>query len=220
MENNRLGAHYQRYTTTNFNTVEQPMYSNNNYQTVYTPSSNEQLSIAGERDIQYETCEYYLSVNSKDRDVVTYPSSNRFVINFQHEFKNILNIELIQGIIPDKNSVTSEPYLLLKIDELDDVMISNDRNISDAFAILQLAPPISTGNFIHIDKRIHENVVKIFKTPKSTLNKMTISITDLSGNLFSFGGDNTVDKAFQSIFVFKIVCLEKRRDALNHRNVF
>jgi hypothetical protein len=49
---------------------------------------------------------------------------------------------------------------------------------------------------------------------------MSISVTDLDGNIFSFGGDNTTNKANQCFFVFKIVTLDTDRSSLNQRNVY
>lgn len=216
--NGRLGAHYQRYEQAKYDEYNQPQYQQNDYNAVYTNA--QQFSTHQEPDIEYEQVDHYLTVSSKNRDSTQYPSVSDYVVNFQHDFKNIHSIELIQAIIPDKNDVIDEPYLLLKIEELEDVMVSLDRHISDAFAILQVCPPTSSGGFIQIDKRIHENVVKCFKTPKSTLSRMTIKISDCDGNIFDFGGSGSISKEFQNTFVFKIVCLEKKRSSLGHRNVF
>lgn len=218
----RIGAHYQRYgnsqQNSTFDEYNQTQYQHNDYNSVY--SNPQQFSTQQEPDIEYEKVDHYLTVSSKDRDTSQSPSESNYMVNFQQEFKNIHSIELIQAIIPDKNDVTSEPYLLLQVEELENIMVSNDRNVSDAFAILQLCRPTTTGAFINIDKRIHENVVKYFKTPKSTLSRMTIKITDCDGTLFDFGGVNSLTKDYQNTFIFKIVCLEKQRSSLSHRNVF
>jgi hypothetical protein len=214
----RLGAHYQRYSQPIYNEYNQTQYQQNDYNSAYTVP--QQLSTQQEPNIEYENVDYYLTVSSKDRDTTQHPSESNYVINFQQEFKNIHSVELIQAIVPDKNDVTNEPYLLLQIEELENFMISVDRNVSDAFAILQLCRPTTPGTFIQIDKRIHENVVKYFKTPKSTLARMSIKVTDCDGGLFDFGGTSSSNKEFQNTFVFKIVCLEKKRSTLAHRNVF
>jgi hypothetical protein len=218
----RLGAHYTRYSGNPFAEWNTTEFEHQSYTNAHSADANNKLSIAQEPDILYEKQVHYLAISSKDRDVVAYPDVNHYVIHLPREFKNIHSIELVQAIIPDQQSVTDEPYLLLKIAEIEDVMASNDRGISDAFAILQLAPPTTTGGFIQIDKRIHENVVKFFHTPKSSLSKMTITITDESSIPFDFGADgpNPPMKNLQNTFVFKITCLEKKRDQIQHRNVF
>jgi hypothetical protein len=100
-------------------------------------------------------------------------------------------------------------------------MVSNNKPIADAFAILHMAPPISPGNFINVDKKTFEHAVLNFKTPKASLSKLTISITDSDGNLFNFGDDSGgPHKALQNMFIIKVVTLEKDRNSLNTRNVF
>lgn len=214
-------AHYNRYTQQTYSEYNKPFYERNDYNNAYNPEFNKQLSRSAEPDIEYEETYHYLAVSSRDRDASVYPNVNNYVVNFQKEFKNISSIELVQAIIPDKNSVTEEPYILLKISELEDVMFSNDRNISDAFAILQPASPVTTDGFIQIDRRIHENTVKYYKTPKANLSKMTITLTNYAGVPFDFGTDVTPpQKELQNTFIFKIVCLDKRRGELGQRNVF
>lgn len=217
--NGRLGEHYKRYEQ---NWVPNQTFVGNDYNTAYSEDNNRSLSVQREPDVKYEETIHYLVVSSNDRNVVDYPNVNNYVINLQDEIKNITSIQLIQAIIPDKNDVTQEPFLLLKIQEMEDVMISNNRNISDAFAILQMASPVSSGHFIEIDTKIHENCVKYYKTPKSSLSRLSISITDSSGNLFDFGADSPSppNKSVQNLFVFKLKTLETKRDSLNQRGVF
>jgi len=220
----RLGERYQRYSkfpSSNFAESNSEELQMNMYKTRET-DSHFSLSTQQEANIEYEKNISFVTISSRDRNVELYPNVSRYVIHFPTEIKNVESVELIQAIIPDKNNVTQEPYLLLKVDEMEDVMISNDRNVSDAFAILQLTNPVTAGCFIQMDRKIHENVIKYYKTPKASLSKMTISITDYNGNLFNFGTDNVSPpaKALQNTFVFKIESLEKKRAVMNHRNVF
>jgi len=219
---NRLGEHYNRYSENVFSESNQNQFNSQNYDLVYKNESNTQYSVSQEPDLQYEKKVHYLTISSKDRNITAYPNVNQYSIKFPNEFKNIHSIELIQAIIPDQNNVQDEPYLLLQIDEIQDVMVSNDKNISNSFAILQLAPPTRSGTFIQIDRRIHEYTVKYYDTPKAYLSKMTITILDSEGNPFDFGTDtpSPPNKTFQNTFIFKIVTLEKQRRVLNHRNVY
>lgn len=219
-EFNRLGEHYNRYTRPAIDESNKFNYNSNDFKTVFSGNSNEQLSISQEPDIKYRTRDNYLTVSSADRDITTYPSSSSFVINLDKEYKNISSVELIQAIVPDQNSVTAEPYLLLKVKELDNTMDSNNKQIYDSFAILQVCSPTVPGSFLQIDKRIFENVTLNYRTPKANLSKLTISITDSLGNIFDFGGSGTATKAYQSLFVFKITTLDTERNLLNSRNVY
>jgi hypothetical protein len=218
----RLGEHYNRYSKPTFSEYNNNQYNQQNYNQVYSNESNAQYSISQEPDIEYEEHVHYVSISSKDRDIVAYPNVNHYAVQFPNEFKNIHSIELIQGIIPDQNNVQNEPYLLLKIDEIQDVMVSNDKDIANSFAILQLATPTKANTFIQIDRRIHEYTVKYYQTPKAYLSKMTVTILGSDGIPFDFGTDtpSPPNKMYQNTFIFKIVTLEKKRRQLNHRNVY
>jgi len=220
--NDPLGEPYQRYVRTSFSELNSGDFQQNTYDKVYSSDSNQQFSTQVEPNIEYESTSYYLTISSRDRDTALYPEVNAYTITLPTEFRNIQSVELIQGIVPDQNNVSSEPYILLKIAEIEDVMISNDRNISDAFAMLQPTMPTTTAGFIQIDKRIHENTVKCYKVPKASIARFTVSITDCNGTLFDFGADNPSAplKSLQNTFVFKIVCMDKKRTQLNHRNVY
>lgn len=178
-----------------------------------------QHSINQEPNITYQEVVKYITISSLERDTAVFPNPGNFNITLAQELKNIISIELIQAIIPNVNSVTNEPYLLLKIDELEDVMISNNRSISDSFALIQMAQPV--GGFIHTDKRTYENTTKTFLTPKANLSKFTIKFTDLFGNVFDFKGASAVgDKSIQTTLVFKVIILEKQREVLKFRSVY
>lgn len=195
----------------NFNSFEQQMYN-----TVLQNSQNLSLN----EKIEYEDETHFLVISSADRDLTMHPSSNRFTLELTEDYKNIFSVELIQAIIPDRNQVTQEPYLLLKIDELERTMKSNNKHISNAFAILQPAKPTVADHFIQLDKRIAENVILYYKTPKASLSKLTVTVTDFLGQPFDFGGDNTLDKEHQITFVLKIVCRIKSRGDIGTRSVF
>lgn len=216
-----MSNRYSRQFTNDWNTND---WNTNNYNDVYSDSYNTKHSLLNESNVEYEENTHYVSVSSKDRDRSIYPSVSDYIIDLPNEFKNIYSVELIQAIIPAKNNADEEPYLLLNIGEISDVVLSNDKNISDSFAILQPNSPIKDGGFMQIDKRIHENTVKYYKTPKANLSRMTIKILDSLGDVFNFGTDtvhpNVFDKTLQNTFIFKIITLEKRRKELNHRNVF
>jgi hypothetical protein len=212
---------YNRYQRQDVSGYNKTQFDQNSFDNAYNAKFNEQLSVSEEPDIVYEKVNNYLSISSRERDTTDYPNPNHYTVFLKDTYKNIYSIELLQAIIPAKNSVEAEPYLLLKIDELEDVMSGNDRHMSDAFAILQMAPPTTPGGFIQIDKRIHENTVKYFKVPKASLGRLSVTITDCDGIPFDFGADNATPlRSLQNTFVFKIITLEKTRKTLNHRNLY
>jgi hypothetical protein len=217
---NRLGSNYDRYNPNQLQEFNNQNFGRNNVQNVFEST---QFSVSQEPNMQYSQREYFLKVSSADRNVSIYPSSSNFVLDLPKEYKNVSSVELIQAIIPDKNNVTSEPYLLLTIDEFDKhPMDALDKPTSDAFALLLLTnPPLTPGSFISIDTKVHENTVLEYPTtPKAKLSKMTIKVTDSTGTVFDFGGSGTTSKATQVTFIFKITQSERSTDMLNTRNVY
>jgi hypothetical protein len=180
------------------------------------------LSVLQEPDVEYEYTTHYVSVESKSRDLTAYPQPNHYRIIFGDSYRNVKSIELIAATIPDKNSVLSEPYIVLKIDEFENIE-SSDTNLDNAFTILQLNSPNSSGSFINLDMYICSGTVKIFKTPLARLDRMTVSLRDYDNSVFDFGDDTAAsppNKQFQNMLLFKIVTQERKRDPLQHRNVF
>lgn len=219
---NRLGQHYDRYN----NTVRYVEFNNNQFDKndLVKNFSNDktQLSVTNEPNIDYSTRDEYIVISSVDRDRTNYPNPNHYTVTLPSELRNIKSIEIINGVIPDKNSVLQEPYLLLKIDELENTMISPNKPISDSFAILHLQAAFKSGYFLNVDKKTFEHVVLNYITPKAGLSKLTITITDSLGVPFDFGSDDglTPDKSLQNMFVLKIVYLVKNRDSINQRNLY
>jgi hypothetical protein len=216
---NRLGQHYNRYDKHSYD--EYNKHTMDNLKINTNNKNATPLSLVNESDITYTERTDFIVVASQDRDITNYPNPSHYVVKLPHDFRNVSRIEIVNGVIPDQNNVIREPYLLLKIEELENVMVSNNQPIGSAFAMLHMAPPIAPGYFINVNKTTFEHVVLNFKTPKASLSKLTISITDYNGDLFDFGDDSGgPNKALQNMFVLKIVTLEKSRDSLNVRNVF
>jgi hypothetical protein len=215
-----LGQHYNRYQRIDTEEYNKNQYTSNDFKSVFSNDFNQQLSVHQEPDIKYEQRENYLIVSSADRDTNIYPSSSSFVIQLQKEYKNITSVELIQAIVPDKNNVTLEPYLLLKINEFENTMESNNTQIYNSFAILQVCQPTVVNSFLQIDKRIFENVTLNYRTPRASLSKITLQITDPEGTIFDFGGFGTTTKANQCLFVFKITTSDSNRTLINNRNLY
>lgn len=216
----RMDAPYNRYNRQTVNEENKYNMNGNDYNSVYDPSYNKQWSVSQESSVMYELREDYLIINSGSRDNIKYPNSCQFVLELNEHVKNICQIELIQAVIPDKGEVQKQPYLLLKIDELENVMLSNDKYISESFAMIQIAQPVLAGYFIHCDKRINEYVKLHYRTPKASLNKMTVSLTDPLGTVFDFGASGSLDPRFQCQFIIKVTSKESNRSKINQINVY
>lgn len=218
-----IGEHYKRYDDNPWYTSNYDSFSQNDRSQVYKKENNQQRSLELEPSIKYDLYEYYIVVRSEDRDITNYPNPQSYRINLETSIKNIHSVELIEGYVPDQNSVVQEPYLLLDIPELrDHPMECVSKSVSNSFSILQMSPPVTPGYFIWFDKRTHENTIKYYRNPKARLDYLTINLRDHNGDLFNFGDDTLgtpPNKSLQNMFVFKIVVKEKSHDVLNYRSV-
>ena len=147
----------------------------------------------------------------RKKQIIRYPHTERSY--FQKEYSK-------KAIVPDKNDVTAEPYLLLKVNEFENTMESNNKQIYNSFAILQVCQPTVPNSFLQIDKRIFENVTLNYRTPRASLSKITIQITNSEGSIFDFGGSGATTKATQCLFVFKITTSDSNRTLINNRNLY
>jgi hypothetical protein len=168
--------------------------------------------------IDYIETVSYLHINSSDRNVTAYPSVNSYNIDTEERFKNIKSIELIGCSIANQNTVTNNPYLILKIDGLNHLNFSN-LNIASAFAILYIQN--TSGAHVQSELGCNQRSILYFKNPLASLSKINLQILKPDGTLFSFGespGDISV--AYSNSFMLKITTLEKSRKDLNNRSVF
>lgn len=146
---------------------------------------------------KYETRPIIVAINSKDRNVNVFPDPNYYQVTFP-EVRNVVAIELIAGVIPDVNSVSEEPYLVMQVDEFRHrSLIATDTTIENAFAVLQLTPPVVTGKFINIDMAISQHLVHQVVAPIPALSKMTVRLFKQDGQLMDFDAAN-------HMFVFRL----------------
>ena len=178
--------------------------SRNDYNKVF--SSN----IHNEELLHQEKVQY-ITISSNLRDTVAYPSVSSYTIKLNQALKNIKSIELIKCVLPDKNNVTRQPFLILSLDEIQDISVSNDKLYQDALHIISLSPPTQNNFFINVNTA-DNRIVKTYQTPLSYLSKISINILTHDNLLFDFGGTS---HDYQNLFVFKVVCIEKDFNKLN-----
>lgn len=141
----------------------------------------------------------FLVVCSKDRNRTLYPNISDYRIGFfdlvGETYRNIQKISLFGGIIPDKNNVTQEPYLLLTIDELTGKTFdATNTPMKNAFAMMQLDRPIANDHFFNIRSEFCRSTFLDGTTlDGTTLSSMRIRIMKQDGTLFDFGNDDGQD---------------------------
>ena len=177
---------------------------------------------------------HYLSINSGDRNWLNNPdnenrynfkvvfnsSSNSNHAGIQHLYKNVNSVEVVSAILPSDSQVVpfdsriylnvkQHPYLLLQIDELDNVFHGTNTNNEKSFSHLlfdkEFNSEVLSGDYISaqanaIATDVNEPFNNKFKkgffkfipayfekkmyynNPKAALNSMCINLTDPNGN--------------------------------------
>jgi len=194
------------------------------YRKAFLYGNNQPLSILQERNIEYEERTEILVVNSKDRNIVTFPNPSNYIIDIMgtsgRNYKNIKSVRLVSASIPDKNNIGQQPYLVLQVDEFNTSMDGTNSILSNGSVLIQLDKALVPSYFYNIKTDLSKVIIHEFTPPISKLSQLHIKIKDTDGNLISFGTDSgTPDKLLQHTLVFEIVTLLKKQNTQT-RNVF
>ena len=177
--------------------------------------------------------DYYITIDSKDRDPIKYPAPNQFVIDFSpappapgetrkgyidRGLGNVKSCELMNVIIRDVSDQSdssdagsaSYPYLLLQFDELQNNYFGTNNNISRTFAILTEYSLIGKYRYYRITGDNSENTVSRVYNPRINLNKITTNLLLPSGAPFNFGAAFNGDTSNTCItFSFRMTTIQK-----------
>jgi hypothetical protein len=177
--------------------------------------------------------DYYIVVNSNDRNIIKSPDPDSFTIEFapapsgdsqtqtgyiDRSFSNIKSCEIINVTFLDTSNIATStdgmgikyPYLLLQFDELQSNYYGTNINLSKTFAIL--TDYITTGNYRYykIFGELGDKTVSKVYNPRINLSKLTTRILLPDGSPFNFGTENTNDTSNSCItFGFRITTIQK-----------
>lgn len=170
---------------------------------------------------EYIRKKVYLMINSKDRDLASFPEPQSYVINLPTVFKNVESVRLVSGTIPDLNNVKDEPFLVLDVPELNNAYTKfhTSSNNYDLFDIIRFSDNVTISRFFYIQPGVNN----LYKPILAKLSRLSINIRDQFGNLFTFGDDNDIEPVnmqLQNTFVFEITTLEANTYKLGERNVY
>jgi hypothetical protein len=179
--------------------------------------------------------DYYLAIDSKDRDIDKFPDPNGFIIELapapqqntnpnrgyiDRAFGNIESCELLNVIIRDTSDQSDSsdaggiqfPYLLLQFEELQQNYFGTNNNLTRTFAILTEYNKPTGSNYKYynmVGDRADSSVIKIYN-PRINLNKITTKLLLPDGSLFNFGSNFTNDTSNTVISVsFRISTVQR-----------
>ena len=183
---------------------------------------DQQRSLINEPNIDYEDTVYYLNVNSGDR-TTQYPLQYDFSLKLNDIYKNVKCVELISVIFPNSSGITTEPYLVIDIVELNTIDFTSQTNNFRGFGVCPLKNPnqgAGNGNFMLTENGCAFKTSSVYKTPKE-LSRLTIKVRDSTGAIYNFSNPNgSTDKSQQFAFILKITCKDVSRKSLQTRNTY
>ena len=184
---------------------------------------------------QVREYDYYIAINSNDRNIVKYPEPNNFVIDFapapsgdspqvgyvDRVFHNIKACDLLSVVIrdtsdqpdsSDSSSLTSNsyPYLLLQLNELQNNFSGTNAAMSQSFAML--TDYCQTGKYKYyniVGNLSDETIFKVYN-PRINLSKLTTRLLLPNGTPFNFGEAYINDTSNSCItFAFRVTTIQK-----------
>jgi hypothetical protein len=175
-------------------------------------SEGKELTVIPKNNLS-KIIEKYLSINSFDRNWLIDTTRYKYTIDFltksnsiQNRYRNIESLAVTKVIIPDeivqindpiKLSFNYEftfayPYLILSIDEFNDVYDGTNDVVRRAFCTLSFdrAYKAQNGRGYVVLKPMQKEFKYFYPAPLSSLNKLSISILKPNGSLFNSSSDS------------------------------
>lgn len=135
---------------------------------IIAPDKNNQSDITKTVDV---------FVSSTDRNMLT-QSSNKYTVNFDEPYNNVVSVEIMHVHIPFDVSNTSNGYVVMKIDEVD-IIRSNNKTMNKASMVIYEQPHAN-------DYYSGIQYLKKFSFPKAVFNFRVTFYND-DGSLYDMG---------------------------------
>lgn len=167
---------------------------------------------------EYELKEYFITLDSRDRDRTAWPSSSQFQVKMQPEntfngamlgraFKNVRSIEVVTTQYPNTLNVLDQMYLYLCFPEIDGVYEST--NITGNKALAKLVATSLIGNYVYIEYPHQNRPRRLFPGKGARIDRLTPEFRTYNGALFNFGTDtippNACDPKLQTSITLRII---------------
>lgn len=176
----------------------------------------------------------YLSIDSRDRDRITYPNTNHFRIplvtsrdqaSTGDRYKNIYSVTLMSCVVPNVPAIFTQPYILMVIDEIDGLYDAASPTSCKSFTKLYFREVSTSSAFLRLDKAVGDPTEKIYyPAPRASLDHITVSFKYYDGTMVDFGADTTPptdpNALVQCTFTLQVKTLVVDvPDTIGHRNI-
>lgn len=197
------------------------------HESIRTTGAAQDVTYVQDREFQY-----YIAIDSKDRNYARNTSPGEFVIDFSPgagsnasngyintSFGNIISCELMNAIIldttdePDSTDSTSSgtlvPYVILELPELERRFEGTSDTFNKAFAILSDYSVKNGFKHYNVNTNGLVSQARVVFNPRRSINRLTIRILQPNGELFNFGSANDSNNETVVHLLLKITTLQK-----------
>lgn len=192
-------------------------YTNDNANEIIHEPLRSSDAYLNPRNHKTKEIEKFLSINSVDRDWSLEPLRYKYSVNslgnnndLQRRYRNIESIAVGKVVIPEeiieRTTPTNQnlktffnydfsfayPYLILRIDEFDNVYDGTNDNIRKAFSklVYHRSYKAPNGRGYIILKPIQKEKKKFYPTPLSSIGKLSISLLKPNGDVLNSSSDS------------------------------
>lgn len=163
-------------------------------------------------EIQYEIERQYLFISSSMRDRSQYLDPANFRIELSEPLRDVISIELSQGVLPNQGNIAGDGYVLLDIPELNHIRGADG---SRYFGVLGLQyHPSPTKEYFNLDKSNTNDMPVVFKPVRRRIDFLTIILRHPDGSMVTFGNEDPSLPAslpMQTQFTFEVRTRVRRR---------
>lgn len=163
-------------------------------------------------EIQYEMERQYVLISSSMRDRSQYLDPANFRIELSEPLRDVISIELSQGVLPNQGNIASDGYVLLDVPELNHIRGADG---SRYFGVLGLQyHPSPTKEFFNLDKSNTNDMPVVFKPVKKRIDSLTIILRHPDGSMVTFGNEDPTalaNLAMQIQFTFEVRTRVRKR---------
>lgn len=182
--------------------------------------------------VQDREFDYYIAIDSKDRNFARNDSPNEFVIDFSPSagtntsngfintsFGNIISCELMNAVILDTTgeedstdstaSGTLVPYVILELPELERRFEGTSQAFNKAFAILSDYDTKNGFKHYKVNTNNLEPQARVVFNPRRSISRLTVRVLQPNGELFNFGSVNDSNNETVVHLLLKLTTLQK-----------
>ena len=141
-----------------------------------------------------KTTTHVISIESSSRNETAYPSPGQYQVDLPQRYRNIWSAQLLNFILPEL--APRQRVICLKIDKLNSIdSTAQTGGVNFCFAKIPLLTAVSNVYYADAMTLLFPTIP--LQNPIASIDKLSISLTDLNGNVLSIGNTSNHSMTLQ-----------------------